>query len=94
MPQKMMFKYGIDKLTIPKIIDISKNQYSDDAGIGGGEGKGMVEKKIRDAELYGVHLNKETGWIFDKLGNIISAVNTHHFDYDLVKPLKISQPYL
>ena len=26
MPQKMMFKYGIDKLTIPKIIDISKGK--------------------------------------------------------------------
>jgi histidine ammonia-lyase len=26
MPQKMIFKYGIDKLTIPKIIDISKGK--------------------------------------------------------------------
>ena len=66
-----------------RIINISKNTYPDDAGVGGGEGKGVVEKKIRDAELYPVHLNQENAWIFEHLGKIISGANTHHFDYDL-----------
>lgn len=66
-----------------KIIDISKDDYADDAGVGGGAGRGVVAKEIRDAEVYGVHPNKQNMWIFEKLGNIISFVNTHHFDYDL-----------
>ena len=66
-----------------KIIGIADGVYPDDAGVGGGSGRGKVEKKIRDAELYGVHLNEANAWIFNKLGNIVAGVNTHHFDYDL-----------
>ena len=66
-----------------KIISIADNAYADDAGVGGGQGRGEVKKKIRDADLYSVNPTPENAWVFDKLGNIVSAVNTHHFDYDL-----------
>ena len=66
-----------------KIIDISKEEYADDAGVGGGSDRGVIKKEIRDADVYGVHPTPENMWIFDKLGNIVSLVNTHHFDYEL-----------
>jgi len=67
-----------------KIVEIAKNQYAEEAGVGGGADRGIIAKEIRDADLYPVHLNKDTHWIFEKIGAIVSAVNTHHFDYEIV----------
>lgn len=77
--QQMMFTQE----ECDKIIAIASNHYADDAGVGGGGGRGAVKKEIRDADLYAVHLNPDNAWIFEKLGHIVSAINTHHFDYDL-----------
>ena len=81
-------KQNLDQLMFTKeecqkIIDIASKNYADDAGIGGGDGMGTVNKEIRDADLYGIHHTQENGWIFDKVSNIVSAVNTNHFGYDI-----------
>ena len=66
-----------------KIIDIAKEEYYDEAGIGGGADRGKIAKEVRDADLYAIHPEKDNMWIFDKLGNIVNCVNTMHFDYEI-----------
>lgn len=66
-----------------KIIDVSKGQYGNDAGIGGGAERGAVVKEIRDADVYDVIPTQENLWIFDKIGHIVSCANANHFDYEI-----------
>jgi hypothetical protein len=65
-----------------EVIDIAKDSYPDDASIGGAEG-GVVVKQIRDAEVYSVMPTPTNMWLFNKIATIVSAINTHHFDYDI-----------
>lgn len=66
-----------------KIIDISNKKYSQTASIGGNLNNSKVSKSIRSAEIYGVTNDEYNRWIYEKVSNIISIMNTVHFRYDI-----------
>lgn len=77
--KEMMFT----KEECDKIIKIAKENYAAPASIGGGNGGGAIERKIRSAEIYNVDNTEENRWIFGKMAAIVSVVNKYHFDYDI-----------
>lgn len=54
----------------------------ENAQIGGGGG-GEVNPNIRRSQVSWLNKNQDTAFVFEKLGNIASKLNTDHFRFDL-----------
>ena len=85
--------FCIDSTTLPelkftneecdKIISLSSKVYPTTASIGGTHENSKVHKLMRSAEIYNVENNEQNRWIFEKVSNIVSVINTVHFNYDI-----------
>lgn len=86
--------FCVDSKTLPelkftneecdKIVSLSKRVYPTTASIGGSHENSKVYRSMRSAEIYNVENNAENRWIFEKVSNAVSVINTIHFDYDIV----------
>lgn len=86
--------FCVDSKTLPelkftneecdRIISISNKIYPTTASIGGTHENSKVHRSTRSAEIYNVENNAENRWIFEKVSNAVSIINTIHFDYDIV----------
>ena len=66
-----------------KIIEISKRKYPQQARVGG-DGVGKVDIEVRRVEEYGIDINDETRWIYDKLVAGVIRANHEYFRFDLM----------
>jgi PKHD-type hydroxylase len=84
--------FAIDKDTLPelmftaeeceKILSVTKREYASSASIGTTESN--LNKKIRSAKIYLLENNEEYEWLFEKVGAVVSIVNTIHFNYQIM----------
>lgn len=85
--------FCIDKNNIPEmkftpnecqqIINITKKAYPTTASVGGSTDNSRIAKSIRSANIFVLENDQENRWIFERIANIVSVVNTIHFDYDI-----------
>lgn len=66
-----------------KIISLSKSMYSKSASVGMTD-QSKIAKSIRSAEIFEISITPENRWIFEKIANVVSLINTTYFDYDIV----------
>jgi hypothetical protein len=66
-----------------KIIEMTNQFYPSNASIGGNIENSRIQKQMRSAAIYGIDYDEKTAWIFEKIANVVSIVNTLHFDYDI-----------
>lgn len=66
-----------------KIINLAKGRYHVSAGVGSNSNR-QINKSIRHANIYDIENNLDNKWIYEKISNITSIINTIHFKYDIV----------
>lgn len=66
-----------------RIIDLTKQTYPTSASVGGSTDNSRVTREIRSANIFNVENDDENRWIYEKVTNIVSIVNTLHFDYEI-----------
>lgn len=66
-----------------KIISHAQKSYPSSASIGGSDNNSKIVKETRSATIYVLENDEENRWLYDKISNIVSIVNTLHFDYDI-----------
>ena len=66
------------------IINYASQMYPESGTVGGTGNAGILEKEIRNVELYKIPLNDSTKWVFDKLAKTASFVNGEYFDYEII----------
>jgi 2OG-Fe(II) oxygenase superfamily len=67
-----------------RIIDLTKHAYPTSASIGGSPDSSKISREIRSANIFVLENDDENKWIYEKIANVISVVNTLHFDYDII----------
>lgn len=85
--------FCIDKDTLPdlrftnqecdKIIGLTKQYYPSSASVGGSKDNSKIAREVRSAKIFVLENDEENKWIYEKISNIVSVVNTLHFDYDI-----------
>ena len=66
-----------------KIIELTKLNYASNASVGGSSDNSKISKEIRSAKIFVLENNEDNRWIYEKIANAVSIVNTLHFDYDI-----------
>jgi PKHD-type hydroxylase len=66
-----------------RIIGMVDELYPQISSVGGTITESKVNKAIRSADIYSLENDEENRWIFEKVINAVSVVNTLHFDYDI-----------
>lgn len=68
-----------------RIIDLEDLQKFQQGRVGStAENKqGSLNKKSRDSDIMWIHQNKDSDWLFQKFGSIVTAVNYDHFMYNI-----------
>lgn len=67
-----------------RIIDLTNQAYPTSASVGGSKDNSKIAREIRSANIFILENDEENKWIYEKVANIVSVVNTLHFDYDIV----------
>ena len=85
--------FSIDRENLPelrftpqecqRIIGMAEQFYPSTASVGGSADNSVVSKQTRAATIYVLENDEENEWIYDKISNIVSIVNTLYFDYDI-----------
>jgi|688.fasta_scaffold15969_5 PKHD-type hydroxylase len=65
------------------ILKMLNDAYPSTAGVGGSKENSRISRGIRSANIYILENDEENHWIFQKVANIVSFANEHHFQYDL-----------
>jgi len=66
-----------------KIIDIGERRRKIKAQIGGGNGSGLNEPKIRRSDIVWLFPQDDMTWVFQKMSYYIGALNDKFFNFDL-----------
>lgn len=66
-----------------KIISLSSKIYPSTASVGGTHENSKVHRLMRSAEIYNIENTEQNRWIFEKVANIVSVINTIHFNYEI-----------
>jgi PKHD-type hydroxylase len=68
-----------------KIIDLEDLQKFQQGRVGSTNDnkQGSLNKKSRDSDIMWIHPSKDSDWLFQKFGAIVSAVNYDHFMYNI-----------
>lgn len=66
-----------------RIIDLTKQVYPISASIGGSSDNSRITREVRSANIFVLENDEENKWIFEKISNIVSIVNSLHFDYEI-----------
>ena len=66
-----------------KIKSLTKDLYPTNASVGGTRENSKIDKSIRSADIYVIENTDENKWIYEKISNIVSVINTIHFDYEI-----------
>lgn len=66
-----------------KILTMLRDAYPSTASVGGSAESSRIAKGIRSANIYVMENDKENRWVYEKVANIVSFANQHHFEYDL-----------
>lgn len=66
-----------------RIISHAQKGYPSSASIGGSDNNSKIVRETRSATIYVLENDEENRWLYEKISNIVSIVNTLHFDYDI-----------
>jgi len=86
--------FCVDSQTLPElkftnaecdgIINSTKSLYPNSASVGGTPEKSKIARSIRSADIFNIENTESNRWIFEKVANAVSIINTIHFNYDIV----------
>jgi PKHD-type hydroxylase len=71
------------KEEIEKIMDLEDIQSFKKGLVGGGDIHSQYNSKTRESDIMWIHPFDLSEWLFDKFGQLVSAVNHDHFLYDI-----------
>lgn len=66
-----------------RIINLTKQIYPSSASVGGTHDNSKIAREVRSANIFVLENDEENKWIYEKISNIVSIVNSLHFDYDI-----------
>lgn len=66
-----------------RIINLTKQYYPSSASVGGTTDNSKIAREIRSANIFVLENDEENKWIYEKISNIVSIVNTLHFKYEI-----------
>lgn len=66
-----------------RIIKTLDDAYPISASVGGTIESSKIAKSIRSASIYALDNDEENRWVFEKIANIVSLVNSSYYDYNI-----------